>query len=69
MTKDEIIIEVERIAKQRLGMQPNEHFSIGQTFMLRDMFMEIMNENPQFGYRMEKRIENGKVFYRVIQLQ
>jgi hypothetical protein len=54
MTKDAVILAVEKIARAELKM-PNDHkFTQCELMELKPLLQRIVNEHPELGYKMEK---------------
>lgn len=54
MNKDKVILAVEEIARAELKMPSDYQFSQGELMELRPLLQRIVNEHPEFGYKMEK---------------
>jgi AraC-like DNA-binding protein len=50
----EFILKIEKLARDELQIPEDHQFSQDELYELRPMIQRIVNEHPEFGYKMEQ---------------
>jgi len=54
MKMNEFILKIEKLTRKELKVSNDFEFSVEEVIKLRPLIQRVINEHPEFGYRMEK---------------
>jgi hypothetical protein len=58
MKINEFILKIEKLTRDELKISSDHEFSQDELYELRPMIQRIVNEHPEFGYKMEQVSQN-----------